>query len=567
MKNFKRIFQTSLLAITLLIAGKGAHAQTISPIYFGENAWMPDTIGNASDCQEPPCILYGKLHKNWDKIQDSKASVIRYGGIAADRNMPTKFQYIRMIDSIRAHGMEPIIQVPFHNWRYSAAQAAEIVNYINVVKGKNIKYWIIANEPDLGYGFTTDNQIANYFRPFSSAMKAVDPSIKIIGPEIASYNSSIISGLTNPGGPDDITGKDAAGRYYIDIITFHTYPFNGSQTRAQVITKLTGANQFEQNLIHLNGKVSAANTHHGRTGANKLKTAVTEANINWKNSASDNVNGVGANSFIGGQFVAEMLGLGLKHNVETINIWSVIEGNTTELNIGFIDPTTGNKKSTYHHFKMMAENFKGNYVTSTSNNANVKIFSSKDANQISVMIMNQDLNSFNYTVKLATGTVTGASPVKMNVDADVSYEHTETIQGESTVMLVFNTSGVLLKKYEYSLTGHAVANQAPTVTDYIATGVETATTPEDGGDFEMKVFPNPSSGKFTVELKKGNSEEKSFQVELYNMLGQQVISKKSTFYNGKEMLELSEGMAQGAYILQVKDGDHKVATKRIILSK
>jgi hypothetical protein len=54
--------------------------------------------------------------------------------------MPTNYQYIKMIDSIRAKGMEPIVQVPFHNWRYSAAQAAAIVQYVNVTRNRNVKY-------------------------------------------------------------------------------------------------------------------------------------------------------------------------------------------------------------------------------------------------------------------------------------------------------------------------------------------------------------------------------------------------------------------------------------------
>ena len=73
------------------------------------------------------------------------------------------------------------------------------------------------------------------------------------------------------------------------------------------------------------------------------------------NNSSDNLNGVGANSFIGGQFIAEMLGIGMKQGLDFINLWSVVEGNTNALNIGFIDGSTNNKKPIYYHFKMMAD--------------------------------------------------------------------------------------------------------------------------------------------------------------------------------------------------------------------
>ncbi|HEY0030014.1 MAG TPA: hypothetical protein VGC65_04595, partial [Bacteroidia bacterium] len=266
MKNIRRIFTAAIFTLTLFCFTE-SKAQPISTHFFGENAWMPDTIGNASACTDPPCILNGKLHQHWADIKNSGASIIRFGGIAPDKNMPTNYQFLKMIDSVRAQGMEPVIQVPFHNYRYTAAQAAGIVNFLNVVKGKNIKYWIIANEPNLGYSFTTAAQIANYFKPFASAMKAVDPSIIIIGPEIAWFDQSIINGLTTPGGPNDITGKDASGRYYLDVISFHTYPFNGSQTRSQVVSKLAAAGSLQDNLVHLNARVAAANSYHNRTGA------------------------------------------------------------------------------------------------------------------------------------------------------------------------------------------------------------------------------------------------------------------------------------------------------------
>ncbi|MDQ3048794.1 MAG: hypothetical protein M3R27_14685, partial [Bacteroidota bacterium] len=199
MKNFKTLISTGLLIIGTICFSGLANAQPISAKIFGQNAWMPDTIGNASACIEPPCILYGKLHNNWTKIQQSSTSIIRFGGIAPDRNKPTNYQYLRIIDSVRAKGMEPIIQVPFYNYRYTAVQAANIVYYLNVTKGKNIKYFIIGNEPDLKYSFTTAAQVAAYIKPFATAMKNVDPTIQIIGPECAWYNSGILNGLTNPG--------------------------------------------------------------------------------------------------------------------------------------------------------------------------------------------------------------------------------------------------------------------------------------------------------------------------------------------------------------------------------
>jgi hypothetical protein len=456
MKNIKKIIFYLGLIISFMSIN-GVKAQTISPLLFGQNAWMPDSIGSQK--------YYGKFETKWPEVKASGTKTIRYGGIGADRNNPTKYQYIKMIDAIRANGMEPIMQVSFDNWRFTAAQAAEIVKYVNITMGRNVKYWSIGNEPDLGYDVTSAAQLCAYFKGFASAMKKADPTIKIMGPETAWYNTSVINGLTTAGGADDITGKDANGNYYLDILSFHAYPFNGSQTRSSVLTALTSSGNFNDDLAALNVRLAACNAYHGRTGANAVKSAVTEANINYQNSSSDNLYGVGAMSFIGGQFWAEMLGIAMKHSVEMLTFWSVIEGNSTALNIGFINKDNGNKQPTYHHYKMIADNFRGTYADGTDNQANVKAFGSKDGSQISVIILNEDqASNFNYTVRLNTDAVSGNDPLKVNINAGVAKEYTGVINNQSTTLLIFDAAGNVTKKIEYKLNGHADANLAPTET-------------------------------------------------------------------------------------------------------
>ena len=561
MKNFKKAFTICLMAIGLLGYTSINAQQPISTHYFGQNAWMPNAIGSN--------VIGGKLDQHWGDIKNSYATTVRYGGITADKNMSTNAQYINMIDSIRANGMEPIIQVPFNNNQFTAQQAADIVTYINITKAKNIKYWIIGNEPDLGYSYSSSAQIAAYYRPFSSAMKNVDPTILIVGPEIASFNQTIINGLTTPNGPDDITGTDANGRFYLDVISFHTYPFNGSQTRAEVVSKLTASNSLDANLNYLNTRVAACNTAHNRTGANKLKTAITEANINWQNSSSDNLNGQGVNSFIGGQFVAEMMGIGMKDGLDFINLWSVIEGNSTALNIGYLDRSTGAKKPLYYHFKMMAENFKGTYAGGTTNQANVKSFGSQDAQQITVLILNEDqTNNFNYTVRLNTTAITGGSTLKININAGSSGEYTDVIGNQSSVLLTFNAAGIIIKKTEYSLSGNAMANLAPTVTQFLTTGIASEISVDKGPFVVKNIFPNPSTGKFTVQLNKENALQTTFEIKLYNLLGQEVFNKKADFVNGNESIELDPAIANGEYIMRIKENEvDNYLVKKIVLQK
>jgi hypothetical protein len=560
MKNLKKIFQTSILALGLAFSADKLSAQTIPTNFYGQNAWMPDTIGNVS--------YGGKLHQQWGNIKDSKASIIRFGGIAPDQNMPTNYQYIKMIDSVRAKGMEPIIQVPFHNWKYSAQQAAQIVQYINVTKGKGIQYWIIGNEPDLEYQYTNASQVANYIRPFASAMKAIDPNIKIIGPETAWYDTNILNGLTTPGGPDDITGTDASGRYYVDIISFHYYGFSGNQSRNDVITKLTSPSNLNDNLATLASRLSSCNTSHNRTGNAALKMAVTEANVGYKNSSSDNLYGNGANSFVGAQFIAEMFSVGLKNGVNFMNVWSVVEGNSTDLNIGYIDPSTGHKKPSYYHFQMMADNIKGNFISATTNQPNVKAFGSNNGQYTTLMILNQDLaNNFNFTVRFNNSAVTGNNALKINLNAGIGNEYSGVISGQSSMVLVFNSAGALVKKIEYSLENHAAANLPPTVTQYSGgTGNNTTVTgvDENGSDivsmkgFQMKAFPNPAKSKFTIELDRKNVLDKDMEIEVFDLMGRLVHKQTSVFNERQQVVDLTgNSIAEAVYIVRVHEADDK----------
>jgi hypothetical protein len=525
---------------------------------------MPDSIAH---------IKYnGKLHSNWGNVKESKAQIVRFGGIAPDNDKPTNFQYIKMIDSIRAKGMEPVMQVPFHKWAYSAQEAAAIVQYVNVTRGKNIKYWIVGNEPDLDYQYTSAAQVAAYFKPFASAMKAIDPSIKIIGPECAWYNQNIMNGLTTPGGPDDITGKDAAGRYYVDIISFHFYGFNGSQSREQVISKINSTGGFNENLGILNARLATCNTTHNRTGASALRTAITEFNVGFQNDAGDNLNGNGSNSFIGGQFIAEAFGTGLKNGVSFMNVWSVIEGNNQSFNCGYIDPWTGVKKANYYHFQMMAGNFKGNYVSSTSNNQNVKSFACKNGEYTTVMILNQDLsNNASFTVRLNNGSVSGNSSVKINANANVNAEYNGSMLGQSTLLLVFNAAGALVKKIEYTLMNHAASNLPPTETTYnggvINNGVATSVD-ENGNDiqsmkgFMMNVYPNPAKSKFTIEIDRVNALDVDFEVELYDLNGRLVYKQASVFAERVQVIDLTgRDLAEAVYILRVREKGDKDNTR------
>jgi hypothetical protein len=132
-------------------------------------------------------------------------AVMRVGGYNNDANTPDPFDDAQLDAAVtyaRAIGAEPIIQVPLladtSGQPPTAQEAAAMVTYANVTMGYGIKYFSIGNEPDLydtqgsptnsaqpaipGY---TPSQFCASAQAYVTAMKAADPTIQIVGPELS----------------------------------------------------------------------------------------------------------------------------------------------------------------------------------------------------------------------------------------------------------------------------------------------------------------------------------------------------------------------------------------------
>ena len=446
----------SLLLLSWLAIGAG-HGQAISPYLAGQNAWLPTALGTTN--------YGGLLDRLWPVVKQSKVKMIRIGGNGANTNLITNAQYIALIDSIRRIGAEPMVQVSEGRGRFTATQAAQVVQHVNVTMQRNVKYWIIGNEPDLNNA-SQPNPVSiagveTYIKTFASAMKAVDPSILIVGPENASFNAYYPALL---GGANDVTGTDANGRYYIDIVSFHTYPFSGNQTRAQVVA----AGQNVANTVtSLLGMMATANTLHNRTGTNALRWALTEFNLDYANPTVNTVEGLGAHSFINGQFWAEVFGVGMKYEAVSMQPWCIQESNGSRIvsDKGYLDGgtvATIKPRSAYWHEMLVSENMHGTNLNATDNQTLVKEVCSQDNGTTAVMILNEsDVTDYDFTVQLNGATVPGTNALKINVPAGINAAYNDRITAQSTLVLLFDAQGALTRKIVYSLQ-HAQGALPPT---------------------------------------------------------------------------------------------------------
>jgi hypothetical protein len=411
-------------------------AQVISPYLIGQNAWMPYWFYD------------GKVAYLWDEIKTANYTLIRVGGNDAMTANKDYTKVISLIDGVYSAGAVPMVQIPDD---FTAAQTIAYYNYLNVTMKKGIKYWSIGNEPTLnGRGSVT--QIADYIKRISSALKSVDPNAIVMGTDEASFNSTDQAAWL--GGYADISGKDAAGNYYIDVYTWHSYNW----------TSISG---HESNVNTTLAKLATVNAN--RPANKQISWGMTEWNTHW--DQDQQVTDYKAWSFRTGQLFAEMYDMGMRKGAFTMTPWCIHEsgGDRAGTDNSIFDTEWDFKpRSSYWHSSMLGQNMKDNYLTNTDNQADIKVISMGDASGVSVMIMNTSkTNSYAYSLKLDNGTISSTT-LQIKVNANIDAQTQGTVSAYSTQMLVFCPNGTLMKRYIYT-TANCDARTAPSVETFATT--------------------------------------------------------------------------------------------------
>ena len=255
-------------------------------------------------------------------VLDAGFTALRYpAGAWTDEVDIKPFQLDQFVDFTSQFGALPTVSVRLKNG--TPETAAMLVAYANIVKGYGIEYWSIGNEPtlfagQLGEEYDTE-RLNREWRTIALAMKAVDPTIKLIGPELHQWG-------IDPGS----TLKDAAGRDWmdeflkvngdlVDVVSVHRYPLWKSSGQEVTIDELR-ANLPEWNkLVLYLEQVTKAIT--GRD----LPVAFTEVN-----SSPTSVLGQPASpdSFFNAIWYADVLGRMMDQDVFMVNQWVISQRST-----------------------------------------------------------------------------------------------------------------------------------------------------------------------------------------------------------------------------------------------
>ena len=205
-----------------------------------------------------------------------------------------------------------------------------------------------------------------------------------------------------------------------------------------------------------------ANKKYNRTGDAKLMWGLTEVNVTWANPDRE-ISGYGNTSFLGGQFMAEVFGIGMQYGAFSINPWCISETDAVSTDFGYLGlPREFYPRSSYYHTQMMAENMKGNFMNTTDNQKYVKTIGSISNDQIAVLVMNQDQNTdFDFDLVLGK-VVKSKKALVINAEASLDKQISGRIEKQTSIMFVFDVKGTLIKQITYGLKQN-LKNQKPEV--------------------------------------------------------------------------------------------------------
>ncbi len=403
----------------------------ISPILVGNNVWYRNPTDQV-----------------WNLTAQSGVTSIRIGGHSYDKKMPSRTELLDWVKRIQAMGAEPIMQVSQYD---SPTAAADLVKYFNVdlASGKAIKYWNIGNEPWLQNGkpalSTVGAMVEAYFKPRSAAMKLIDPTIKIYGPNECYYMDEAMNDLF--GGKNDISNKvPGKDYYYCDGITWHRYPQDTNINLAY-----EGIEDFKKSIIKCKAKVDFVNAKHNRIGDNALGWGIGEYN---------GKGGPQVHTWQNGQMFGGVLDLCMKYGATFATTWSMFEndGNRKGTDFSSIDGTNMTPRPTYRHMQMIAKSFKGIYAEGKSSVSDIITFGSVDGNTISVMIMNRSNTPASFSLQLNKMETTANGNVQLNIDASSSIVHKGTIEALATHTYVFKNNEIAKTVYTNQ---HFINQKAP----------------------------------------------------------------------------------------------------------
>jgi hypothetical protein len=230
-------------------------------------------------------------------------------------------------------------------------------------------------------------------------MKAVDPTITLVGPDLSwKYQS---------GSNDWLTPFLTECGDVVDIVAVHRYPL------APTACTEAGAYGDAANFRNTISQLRSVMTNTGQ--ANK-PLAITEANITWDGDPSKSTMPASPGTFPAGLWVADNLGVALGSGLHSVSYWSLSEGWT----LGFFNGTT--PRPAFHVLKLFSTKFGSEVLTVTGAPAGVSVYAGRNSalQKTTLFVVNKTNQRLALAVTLAelprsAGASLSAEPVSLLV--------------------------------------------------------------------------------------------------------------------------------------------------------
>ncbi len=325
---------------------------------------------------------YGPMHavvlEMMPLVENAGFTALRFpGGAWTDAVDVQPFQIDMLMDFCKQVGAMPTISVRLLGG--SPETAAALVRYTNIEKKYGVTYWSIGNEPSiftqLGQtddDYTTEN-LNREWRAIAQAMKAVDPTIKLMGPEIHQWNDSDSTVPKDSSGRDWMTEFLKANGALVDVVTVHRYPMYSPNGPVTVADLRVNTREWTGEVEYLRGLIREI---IGRD----LPIAITELNSDPSRAELQEAS---PDSFYNAIWYADVLGQMINADVFMVNQWVLSQRST---GLGLLNGTT--VRPTFYVFPLY-KNFGSEQVYAASGVSDVDIFAAKRADgTLTLMVVN-----------------------------------------------------------------------------------------------------------------------------------------------------------------------------------
>jgi hypothetical protein len=312
----------------------------------------------------------------YPQFKQSGLTLIRFpGGNWGDENDMEAWHLDMFMMLCRLINAEPLVSVRLRGG--TVERAVAVMQYMRQ-QGFNVRYWSIGNEPSL-YASRQPEWTTEYYnatwRRFALAMKAVDPTILLVGPDTNQFT-----------GEPAVDPKDAQGRDWlreflkangdlVDVVAVHRYPFPAQMNERPTLAQLLAdAPRWDAIAANLRAVVREMTKRD-------LPIAITEFNSSWVGTMGGET---GLDTFNNALWLADVLGRLIRQGVDFIAQFT-LQSNS---NIGGYGLFMRDTPTPSYYVYQMWQRFGNQLVYASSDDPKVSLYAARKDGALTLMVIN-----------------------------------------------------------------------------------------------------------------------------------------------------------------------------------